>query len=173
MLYLKHGNALEKRAGNQNREGMGHARDTDRKAKPHRGADQGDQQNDPGGSLLCRYPYPDQVGCECPGQGPGEYLQRSPRELREGFSCRGRSPGQGGQGQRDPGDPLEVPVIDHRKGGRTMSFDTLITLLIIGGLGYMMFRGGGCCGSHGSHKGHHGKDDQAGNGNVGKANEDR
>jgi hypothetical protein len=37
-----------------------------------------------------------------------------------------------------------------------MSFDTLITLLIIGGLGYMMFRGGGCCGSHGSHKGHHG-----------------
>jgi hypothetical protein len=36
-----------------------------------------------------------------------------------------------------------------------MSFDTLITLLII------------------SHKGHHGKDDQAGNGNVEKANEDR
>ena len=42
-----------------------------------------------------------------------------------------------------------------------MSFDTLFTLLIIGGLGYMMFRGGGCCGSHGSHKGHHGNDDSA------------
>jgi hypothetical protein len=37
-----------------------------------------------------------------------------------------------------------------------MSFDTLFTLLIIGGLGYMMFRGGGCCGSHGGHKGSHG-----------------
>ena len=32
-----------------------------------------------------------------------------------------------------------------------MSFDNLLTLLIIGGLGYMMFRGGGCCGSHGGH----------------------
>lgn len=35
-----------------------------------------------------------------------------------------------------------------------MSFDNLLTLLIIGGLGYMMFRGGGCCGGHGSHGGH-------------------
>ena len=36
-----------------------------------------------------------------------------------------------------------------------MSFDTLLTPLIIGGLGFMMFRGGGCCGSHsgrGKHK---------------------
>ncbi len=35
-----------------------------------------------------------------------------------------------------------------------MSFDNLITLLIIGGLGFMMFRGGGCCGSHGGHGKH-------------------
>ncbi len=35
-----------------------------------------------------------------------------------------------------------------------MSFDNLLTLLIIGGLGYMMFRGGGCCGSHRGHSKH-------------------
>ena len=38
-----------------------------------------------------------------------------------------------------------------------MSFDNLLNLLIIGGLGYMMFRGGGCCGSHGRN-GHGSKD---------------
>ena len=35
-----------------------------------------------------------------------------------------------------------------------MSFDNLLTLLIIGGLGFMMFRGGGCCGSRGGHGKH-------------------
>ena len=43
-----------------------------------------------------------------------------------------------------------------------MSFDTLFTLLIIGGLGYMMFRGGGCCGSHGSHGKHEGGGEETG-----------
>lgn len=36
-----------------------------------------------------------------------------------------------------------------------MSFENLITLIFIVGMGYMMFRGGGCCGSHGGHKKHH------------------
>jgi hypothetical protein len=45
-------------------------------------------------------------------------------------------------------------MIIYGKGGSKMSFDNLLTLLIIGGLGYMMFRGGGCCGSHGSHGKH-------------------
>ncbi len=45
-----------------------------------------------------------------------------------------------------------------------MSFDNLLTLLIIGGLGYMMFRGGGCCGSHGGH----GKHKDGGEGTGGK-----
>lgn len=43
-----------------------------------------------------------------------------------------------------------------------MSFDTLFTLIIIGGLGYMMFRGGGCCGSHGGHGKHQGDDEKTG-----------
>jgi hypothetical protein len=50
-----------------------------------------------------------------------------------------------------------------------MSFDNFLTLLIIGGLGYMMFRGGGCCGSHGSRKEHHG-DSDAGSENDTKTN---
>jgi hypothetical protein len=57
-----------------------------------------------------------------------------------------------------------------------MSFDTLFTLLIIGGLGYMMFRGGGCCGSrgsHGGHKGHHGNDDGASSENTEKSSTHR
>jgi hypothetical protein len=41
-----------------------------------------------------------------------------------------------------------------------MSFDSLLTLLIIGGLGYMMFRGGGCCGSHGGHGKHQNGDEE-------------
>jgi len=45
-----------------------------------------------------------------------------------------------------------------------MSFDNLLTLLIIGGLGYMMLRGGGCCGSHGGH----GKHKDGGEGTSGK-----
>jgi len=43
-----------------------------------------------------------------------------------------------------------------------MSLDNLFTLLIIGGLGYMMFRGGGCCGFHGSQKDHHGDGGETG-----------
>ena len=43
-----------------------------------------------------------------------------------------------------------------------MSFDNILTLLIIGGLGYMMFRGGGCCGSHGGHGKHGDGDDDPG-----------
>ena len=39
-----------------------------------------------------------------------------------------------------------------------MSFDTLFTLIIVGGMGYMMFKGGGCCGSRGGH----GKDQKDG-----------
>lgn len=39
-----------------------------------------------------------------------------------------------------------------------MSFDTLFTLIIIGGMGYMMFKGGGCCGPRGGH----GKDQKDG-----------
>jgi hypothetical protein len=54
-----------------------------------------------------------------------------------------------------------------------MSFDNLLTLLIIGGLGYMMFRGGGCCGSHGSHKGNHDESDETGNRDVEKRSTDR
>jgi len=42
-----------------------------------------------------------------------------------------------------------------------MNFDNILNLLIIVGLGYMVFRGGGCCGSHGGHKGHYG--DSSGN----------
>jgi hypothetical protein len=44
----------------------------------------------------------------------------------------------------------------HGKGGKKMDFDNILTLLIIAGLGFMIFRGGGCCGSHGGHKGQHG-----------------
>jgi hypothetical protein len=33
-----------------------------------------------------------------------------------------------------------------------MTFNNLISLVFIIGLGYMMFKGGGCCGSHGGHK---------------------
>ena len=36
-----------------------------------------------------------------------------------------------------------------------MTFETVITLILVGGMGYMMFKGGGCCGSHGGHKKHH------------------
>jgi hypothetical protein len=36
-----------------------------------------------------------------------------------------------------------------------MSFDNILTLLVVVGFGYMMFRGGGCCGSHRGHKDHH------------------
>jgi len=36
-----------------------------------------------------------------------------------------------------------------------MTFENIITLIFIVGFGYMMFRGGGCCGSHGGHKEHH------------------
>ena len=43
-----------------------------------------------------------------------------------------------------------------------MSFDTLFTLIIIGGMGYMMFRGGGCCGSHGGHGKHQGDGEKTG-----------
>ncbi len=37
-----------------------------------------------------------------------------------------------------------------------MTFGNIITLLFVVGFGYMMFKGGGCCGSHGGHKGPHG-----------------
>jgi len=46
-----------------------------------------------------------------------------------------------------------------------MTFETLITLILVVGFGYMMFRGGGCCGSHGRHKDHH-KEDSDGNPKV-------
>ncbi len=37
-----------------------------------------------------------------------------------------------------------------------MTLNNILMLVIIVGVGYWMFRkGGGCCGSHGSHKGHH------------------
>lgn len=32
-----------------------------------------------------------------------------------------------------------------------MNFNNLLTLVLIVGMGYLMFRGGGCCGSHGGH----------------------
>ena len=54
-----------------------------------------------------------------------------------------------------------------------MSFDNLLTLLIIGGLGYMMFRGGGCCGSHRGHKGHHDEGDDTGSSADSERNTDR
>ena len=54
-----------------------------------------------------------------------------------------------------------------------MSFDNLLTLLIIGGLGYMMFRGGGCCGSHGKHKDHHGDGSEAGGNDDNERSTDR
>jgi hypothetical protein len=38
-----------------------------------------------------------------------------------------------------------------------VTFETVITLVLIGGMGYMMFKGGGCCGP-GGHK----KDDVEG-----------
>ncbi len=53
-----------------------------------------------------------------------------------------------------------------------MSFDTLFTLLIIGGLGYMMFRGGGCCGSHGGH-GKHGDGSEEPDGKIGAGADDQ
>jgi len=37
-----------------------------------------------------------------------------------------------------------------------MTFENLITLALVVGFGYMMFKGGGCCGSHGGH----GKNDE-------------
>ena len=38
-----------------------------------------------------------------------------------------------------------------------MTTGNFITLALIIGFGYMMFKGGGCCGSHGGHKkGHEG-----------------
>lgn len=54
-----------------------------------------------------------------------------------------------------------------------MSVNTLLTLLIIGGLGYMIFRGRGCCGSHGSRKGHHREGDETGSGKVKRNDTDR
>ncbi len=53
-------------------------------------------------------------------------------------------------------------MIVNSKGGKEMSFDNLLTLLIIGGLGYMMFRGGGCCGSRGGHSKHKDGSEDAG-----------
>jgi hypothetical protein len=41
-----------------------------------------------------------------------------------------------------------------------MTFNNLITLLFVVGMGYMMFRGGGCCGGHGKHKGDGKKTDE-------------
>ncbi len=43
-----------------------------------------------------------------------------------------------------------------------MTFGNVITLVLVVGFGYMMFKGGGCCGSHGGHKGHNeeGKDEK-------------
>ncbi len=35
-----------------------------------------------------------------------------------------------------------------------MTFETLITRILIGGMGYMMFKGGGCCGLGGHKKDH-------------------
>ena len=40
-----------------------------------------------------------------------------------------------------------------------MTFGNLITLIFVIGFGYMMFKGGGCCGSHGGHKNPHGEGD--------------
>jgi len=49
-----------------------------------------------------------------------------------------------------------------------MTFANLITLLFIVGFGYMMFRGGGCGGSHGGHKKHHGEgEDKSSNPDAG------
>ncbi len=36
-----------------------------------------------------------------------------------------------------------------------MTSGNFITLALIIGFGYMMFKGGGCCGSHGGHKKDH------------------
>ncbi len=42
-----------------------------------------------------------------------------------------------------------------------MTFETVITLILVGGMGYMMFKGGGCCGPGGHKKGHEdGKDEK-------------
>ena len=49
-----------------------------------------------------------------------------------------------------------------------MSFDNVLTLLIVVGMGYMMFRGGGCCGSHGGH----GKNKDGDEGSGGEAGAD-
>jgi len=54
-----------------------------------------------------------------------------------------------------------------------MSFDTILTLLVVGGMGYMMFKGGGCCGSHGSHKGQEGEGDETGSRDVEERSKDR
>ena len=64
-------------------------------------------------------------------------------------------------------------MITYRKGGSKMSFDTILTLLVVGGMGYMMFKGGGCCGSHGSHKGQEGEGDETGSRDVEERSKDR
>ncbi|GBE15489.1 hypothetical protein BMS3Abin14_01555 [bacterium BMS3Abin14] len=57
-----------------------------------------------------------------------------------------------------------------------MSFNTLFLLLIVGGMGYMMFKGGGCCGGHGGHGKHDGggeKTDDKTDDKTGAGPEDR
>ena len=54
-----------------------------------------------------------------------------------------------------------------------MTFENLITLIFIIGFGYMMFRGGGCCGSHGGHEKHHGEGEEKGNKLKAGSNETR
>jgi hypothetical protein len=54
-----------------------------------------------------------------------------------------------------------------------MSFDNILTLLIVVGFGYMMFRGGGCCGGHGRDKGKQGDDHGTGGTSDIERNADR
>jgi hypothetical protein len=43
-----------------------------------------------------------------------------------------------------------------------MTFENLITLIFVVAFGYMMFRGGGCCGSQGGHQKDHGEGEDKG-----------
>ena len=52
----------------------------------------------------------------------------------------------------------------NQQGDEKMSTNTIISLLIFGVFAFMMFRGGGCCGSHGGHGKH--KDDGEGAGDI-------
>ena len=54
-----------------------------------------------------------------------------------------------------------------------MSFDNILTLLVVVGFGYMMFRGGGCCGGHGRDKGKQGDDHGTGGNSDIEHNADR